>query len=100
MSDASCLSAGRPLSGGGKPGPCTGTSDILSDLEIRNIIADGATVTLDPVAAVKIVTWDTDQWVSYDDAETIKMKIDFANQHCLGGYVLLILSVATVTDQP
>ncbi len=42
-------------------------------------------MTLDPVAAVKIVTWDNDQWVSYDDAETMASKINYANQHCLGG---------------
>lgn len=85
MSDSSCMSAGCPFSSGGKPGPCTATSGILSVAEIRDVIASGATVTLDAAAAVKIVTWDTDQWVSYDDAETMKTKIDFANQHCLGG---------------
>lgn len=87
MSDSNCLSAGCPFSSGGKEGPCTASSGILSDAEIRDIIADGAKVTLDTAAAVKIVTWDKDQWVSYDDAETMKTKIDFANQHCLGGFV-------------
>jgi len=51
------------------------------------IIDQGATVTLDKEAAVKIVTWGGDQWVSYDDQETIKTKLDFANSKCLGGYV-------------
>lgn len=87
MSDPNCLSAGCPFASGGKAGPCTASSGILSVAEIRAIIAQGATVTLDAAAAVKIVTWDTDQWVSYDDAETMKTKIDFANQHCLGGFV-------------
>lgn len=45
----------------------------------------GATVTFDEEAACNIVTYDTDQWVSWDDAETLKLKIDFANQRCLGG---------------
>ncbi|PYH98157.1 glycoside hydrolase [Aspergillus ellipticus CBS 707.79] len=85
MSDPSCMTAGCPFSGGGREGPCTATSGILSDVEIRDIIADGATVTLDEAAAVQIVTWDTNQWVSYDDATTIKMKIDYANSVCLGG---------------
>ncbi|KAI1811897.1 hypothetical protein GGS20DRAFT_588043 [Poronia punctata] len=30
-------------------------------------------------------TWDNDQWVSYDDAETFKIKLDYANNLCLGG---------------
>jgi chitinase len=85
MTNPDCMIAGCPFSGGGNPGPCTQTAGILSDVEIRSIIAAGATVTLDPVAAVEIVTWDTNQWVSYDDATTIKMKIDFANSVCLGG---------------
>jgi chitinase len=67
------------------PGPCTKSTGILSDLEIRQIISQGASVTLDPVAGVEIVTWDTNQWVSYDDGKTLKMKVDFANQFCLGG---------------
>lgn len=88
MSDPDCMSAGSPFKSGGKAGKCTASSGILSDAEIRDVIADGAKVTLDAAAAVKIVTWDDDQWVSYDDAETMKTKIDFANQHCLGGFVL------------
>ncbi|CAG8236650.1 unnamed protein product [Penicillium salamii] len=88
MEDSDCLSAGCPFTSGGKAGRCTGSSGILSDIEIREAIADGATVTLDEAAAVKIVTWDTDQWVSYDDAETMKTKINFANQHCLGGTMI------------
>ena len=85
MSDSSCMTAGCPFSGAGTAGPCTASAGILSDIEIRNIIANGATVTLDETAAVQIVTWDTDQWVSYDDATTLKMKIDYANSICLGG---------------
>lgn len=65
LSNPSCTAAGCPFSGGGKPGPCTATSGILSDTEIGNIIGNGgATVTLDKAAAVKIVTWGEDQWVN------------------------------------
>lgn len=96
MSDSNCLSAGCPFESGGKAGPCTASSGILSDIEIRKVIAGGATVTLDEAAAVKIVTWDSDQWVSYDDAETMKTKIDFANRHCLGGYVHKTISINDV----
>ncbi|GKZ71780.1 hypothetical protein AnigIFM50267_007822 [Aspergillus niger] len=56
------------------------------DSEILAIIADGGTTSvLDKDAAVNVVTWDTDQWVSYDDETTIKMKKDYANGKCLGG---------------
>lgn len=85
LKDPQCLDAGCQLIGGGKAGECTGTSGVLSGLEIRKIIANGATVKTDPVAGVKIVTWDTNQWVSWDDVETLKMKVDYANKRCLGG---------------
>jgi chitinase len=74
LEDPSCKAAGCPFSGGGNPGPCMNTSGVLSAVEIRDIVANGANVELDPVAAVKIITWDDNQWVSYDDAETLKMK--------------------------
>ena len=48
-------------------------------------------LTLESVTAVKYIVWDQDQWVSYDDEDTIKQKIDFANNLGLGG--LLIWSV-------
>lgn len=88
--DGGCSAlSGCPFSGGGNPGPCTQTAGILSDVEIMNIIAqEHATVSLDPVAAVKIVTWGGNQWVSYDDAQTLKMKIQYANSKCLGGIMV------------
>lgn len=85
MKDPSCLAAGCPFTDGAKGGECTGTPGVLSAAEIVKIIAAGATVTFDEAAAVKIVTWDTDQWVSWDDAETLKLKMDYANLRCLGG---------------
>lgn len=85
MSDPGCLEAGCPFSGGGNPGPCTQSSGILSSQEIRQIVADGANVELDPVAGVEIITWDTNQWVSYDDEVTLKLKVEFGNKFCLGG---------------
>lgn len=86
MKDPSCLSAGCPFTDGAKGGECTGTPGVLSASEIENIIKnDNAKVTFDSVAAVKIATWDTNQWVSFDDTQTLKMKVDYANSHCLGG---------------
>lgn len=30
------------------------------------------------------IHWDSDQWVSYDDSQTLMMKKSFANSRCLG----------------
>lgn len=87
-----------------KPGPCSQNSGTLTAYEIRQIIASGvAQVTLDPEAAVEIVTWGGDQWVSYDDFPTFKMKIDYANEVCLGGVMVWAVDQddgqATMTNQ-
>jgi len=85
MKSSSCMHAGCEFTDGAHGGECTGTPGVLSAAEINNIIASGATVTMDEAAAVKIVTWNSNQWVSYDDAQTLKMKLDYANLRCLGG---------------
>jgi len=80
------MTAGCEFTDGARGGQCTGTPGVLSAAEIGAIIRDqGATVTFDPVAAVKIVTWDSDQWVSWDDEETLALKMAYANRRCLGG---------------
>jgi chitinase len=85
MKDSGCMKAGCEFSEGANGGACTGTPGVLSAAEINEIIANGATVTYDEEAAVQIVTWDSNQWVSFDDTKTLGTKIDFAHQHCLGG---------------
>ena len=45
---------------------------------------------------MKYVTWDRDQWVSYDDQDTFQQKIKFANSVGLGG--LLIWAIDLDTD--
>jgi len=91
LADPNCKATGCPFknpNGGGAPGPCTNTSGILSAVEIRSQIANGATVVFDSGAAAEIVTWGSDQWVSYDDAKTLKLKQQYANQRCLGGILI------------
>ncbi|KAL8761316.1 MAG: hypothetical protein Q9184_002558 [Pyrenodesmia sp. 2 TL-2023] len=85
MKDPSCLTAGCPFTDGARGGECTGTPGVLSAGEIQKVIREGAVMTFDEAAAVQIVTWDTNQWVSWDDQKTLKMKVDFANKRCLGG---------------
>lgn len=87
MKSPDCLDAGCEFTDGAKGGECTGTPGVLSAAEINKIIKGGANVKLDKKAAVKIVTWDSNQWVSWDDKETLLMKLDYAHQRCIGGYV-------------
>lgn len=59
-------------------------------MEINRLVDAGATITLDEDAAVQIVTWGDNQWVSYDNAETFKTKLDYANKLCLGGTLVWV----------
>ncbi|KAJ5958894.1 glycoside hydrolase family 18 protein [Penicillium vulpinum] len=93
LSDPSCTKAGCPFSSGGNPGNCSASSGTLMDSEITAVIAAGGTTSvLDKDAAVNILTWDTDQWVSYDDETTIQMKKKYANDICLGGTMVWAVS--------
>ncbi|RSL60097.1 hypothetical protein CEP53_005571 [Fusarium sp. AF-6] len=89
LADPSCHKPGCLFLGGAKPGPCTDNSGTLSYFEIMDIIKKyDLTPYWDKTDAVKYVTWGGDQWVSYDDKDTIAQKIEFANALGLGGLLI------------
>ncbi|KAG6986626.1 hypothetical protein G7Y79_00075g098980 [Physcia stellaris] len=77
------------FSGPANAGPCSIAPGILDKQEIDDIISKNH---LQPVwagrEAVKWITWNSNQWVSYDDADTFRQKKDFANSRCLGGLLV------------
>ncbi|KAK7941547.1 glycoside hydrolase family 18 protein [Apiospora aurea] len=85
--------AGLRLRFRGEPGQCSRQTGILLNSEIAEIIREES---LEPVlwkeAAVKTIAWGTDQWVSFDDKDTFKLKGDFAKSQCLGGVMVWALS--------
>ncbi|KAL4977417.1 glycosyl hydrolases family 18-domain-containing protein [Aspergillus desertorum] len=92
LADSSCNTSGCAFdasaygSGGAAPGECTQTSGILSDYEISRIISEyNSTVVYSETAGVNWMTWNENQWVSFDNGKTLKQKADFANSLCLGG---------------
>ena len=77
------------FTGGANAGKCSKASGILDYEEISDVISQtGVKPTWDKTAGVKWITWDSNQWVSYDDADTFKQKRDFANSRCLGGMMV------------
>ena len=42
----------------------------------------------DKTSAVKYVVFNGNQWVSYDDSDTFKQKVDWANTQGLGGALI------------
>jgi GH18 family chitinase len=59
----------------------------LWPIEIQDILkkSDSIEKIHDEEAAVKYFKFDTDQWVSYDDADTFDQKVEWANSVGLGG---------------
>jgi chitinase len=89
LSDPSCNKPGCPFSAGGAPGKCSKASGVLTNAEIKRIIdANDLEPMYDKTAAVKWITWDSDQWVSYDDETTLQQKKKYADDNCLGGTMI------------
>ncbi|KAI9739285.1 MAG: hypothetical protein M1834_007498 [Cirrosporium novae-zelandiae] len=63
----------------------------LLDLERQPL--DFSTTTFDSDAAAMYAVFDTDQWVSYDNNETLSLKTDYANSLCLGGTLVWAVSL-------
>jgi chitinase len=93
LSSSSCKEAGCAASGPSEEGPCvkdpTGVM-VLSDIK-KAISANQATAELDSEAMQKYATWGSGQWIGYDDADTLALKMTWADGLCLGGAVFWAL---------
>lgn len=89
IESSSCTKPGCQYLSAGTKGNCSQSAGILFNSEIKALIDDqNLTSTLYKDAAVKTITWDTDQWVSYDDEDTWKLKAEYAKSVCLGGVMV------------
>lgn len=89
LQDPGCSKPGCNFAGGATKGGCSGESGILSYREIMAIIDNKKIKPVhDKKAGVKYITWNNDQWVSFDDADTISQKKDLAKDLGLGGYLI------------
>ncbi|KAM7196715.1 putative glycosyl hydrolases family 18 protein [Naviculisporaceae sp. PSN 640] len=89
LTNPQCNKPGCGFRGGADPGPCSANSGTLTYREIQDIIErHKLTPVHDKVAAVKYITWNQNQWVSYDDADTFKQKIEWANNEGLAGLLI------------
>ncbi|WYZ41182.1 hypothetical protein EsH8_V_000077 [Colletotrichum jinshuiense] len=93
--DPRCMSPGCLFSSGAPKGPCSDAVGVLSNAGVdRRISSGGSSVSLDKAAAVKILKSGRD-WMTYDDADTWKIKLDFARSQCLGGAMVWAISQDT-----
>lgn len=95
-SNPGCMSPGCLFTSGAAKGPCSNAVGVLSNAEIdRKVSSTRASVTLDEKAAAKILKSGRD-WMTYDDADTWKIKLDFARSQCLGGAMVWAISQDTL----
>ena len=88
LSDRSCSHIGCPFSGPSNPAPCTNFEGIMSNREIQRLIKEKTlTPTIIEGAQVKQITWE-DQWIGYDDNDTLDEKVRLANSLCIGGTMI------------
>ncbi|KAJ5921194.1 CAZyme family GH18 [Penicillium verhagenii] len=91
LADSSCTTPNGvcQFTTGGNAGACTQSSGTLSNAEIKRLLAAGTgTESYDATAGVRWLTFDSNQWVSFDDGVTMQQKITFANSQCLGGVMI------------
>jgi chitinase len=76
LNPGGCADPGCEYASAGLAGPCSQSVGTLTNAELEPIIAAG-TPKLYTDAAVKYITWDTNQWAAYDDEDTCKFERDF-----------------------
>ncbi|WYZ42265.1 hypothetical protein EsH8_V_001160 [Colletotrichum jinshuiense] len=95
VSSTDCMSPGCLFDSGGLNGHCSRAVGVLSNPDVLQKAAyRRASVTLDNLAMVKILTLDR-EWLTYDDGDTWKLKVDWARAHCIGGVMVWAVSQDT-----
>ncbi|KAM5345659.1 hypothetical protein ACJ41O_011520 [Fusarium nematophilum] len=83
--DPDCTKPGCLFASGSDATRCSFDVGMVWNSEIDGIINEhGVQPTLDEEAAVNILSYGKNQWLTYENEETLKMKADFARGQCLG----------------
>lgn len=92
LTDPDCSDLGCEVSSAGNPGRCSDTAGVLLHPEIKEIVEEeGLSATLHREAAVKTISWGN-QWVSFDDLATWRLKANVARSQCITGFMVWAMS--------
>jgi chitinase len=93
VTNPACTAPGCTYGSGGTKQACSHEVGVVLNSEIVDIQKrTGAQGVLLAEAAVKQLVYDGNQWVTYDDEDTLKMRADFARSQCLGGVMVWAVS--------
>ncbi|KAI6750545.1 hypothetical protein HG530_014826 [Fusarium avenaceum] len=86
VSDSNCKSIGCKWSGTSRPAPCTNFGGVMSLEEIERMVKEepGITPKLLPKDMMMELQFGN-QWIGYDNEDTIFMKKKWASSRCFGG---------------
>lgn len=88
VADPNCNTVGCQWKGPSRPGQCTNFGGVHSLQEIQRLIPQlGVQPKLLAADMMKELKFG-DQWIGYDDMETIAMKRQWASSHCFGGTMI------------
>jgi GH18 family chitinase len=88
MMSSSCNTSGCTYESGGQARRCSKEVGILMNSEIdEQVKKSSVTPVLCKKEAVKVASCGN-QWVAYDDEETLKLKSEYAQTLCLGGLMV------------
>jgi hypothetical protein len=89
LTDRNCKDLNCEFSGPSRKGKCTDSEGVLSRREIEEIKGlPGSESKLIPGSMVKQLTFGDDQWIGYDDDQTIALKTEEAHGYCFGGTMI------------
>lgn len=92
VSNPSCMAPGCHYTSGAPAQPCSREVSVILNSEIMDVIEEtGVEPVLHEKETVKSISWGNN-WVAYDDEETLAMRADFVREQCLGGIMVWAVS--------
>lgn len=91
LKDPNCYDIGCEFSGAARAGECTDAPGTLAWFEIVQLSQQkelNPMIITNTTGQVKILVFDRDQWVGYDDEETLEFKRNWAKEQCLKGTMI------------
>ena len=82
LSSASNNGLNAPTTGGGTAGPFTRQTGFLAYFEICDLIKNGGWTVIDPTENRGPYAYNGNQWVGYDDEDTIRTKVCIISSYC------------------